>query len=174
MKRISSFAFAAATTLCAIASMASSAGGANDEASPTFGVRIPTGYRQWSMIDVSHEAGQLNELRGILGNPVAMKAFVDGTLPFPEGTIIAKVAWKEQSSVGDDAALGSMQAYVPGAPTTVQIMIKDSAKYAETGGWGFGRFIGGKPTDEAQHETCFPCHQANAKDHDFVFTRYAP
>ena len=53
-------------------------------------------------------------------------------------------------------------------------MVKDSKKYAATGGWGFGRFIGGKPVDEAQHATCFPCHQANAKGHDFAFTRYAP
>ncbi len=174
MKRISRLAFASVATVCVISAMAFSAGGAEDEASPIFGVRIPAGYRQWVLIAPSHEAGQLNELRGILGNPVAMKAFQDGTLPFPDGTIIAKVAWKQVQSLGDDAALGSMQAYVPGAATTVQIMIKDSQKYAETGGWGFGRFIGGKPTDEAQHETCFPCHATNAKDHDFVFTNYAP
>jgi Cytochrome P460 len=174
MKRISVLAFATAAALCAIASIASSAGGADDEASPIFGVRIPDGYRQWALIAPSHEAGQLNELRGILGNSIAMKAYLDKTLPFPDGTILAKVAWKEVSSLGDDAALGSMQAYVPGAATTVQIMIKDSKKYAETGGWGFGRFIGGKPTDEAQHETCFPCHAANARAQDFVFTHYAP
>jgi hypothetical protein len=53
-------------------------------------------------------------------------------------------------------------------------MIKDSKKYAATGGWGFGRFIGGKPVDEAQHKTCFACHEANVKGHDFVFTRLAP
>jgi len=67
-----------------------------------------------------------------------------------------------------------MRAFVPGAATAVQIMVKDSKKYAATGGWGFGRFIGGKPVDEAQHATCFPCRQANAKGHDFAFTRYAP
>jgi hypothetical protein len=53
-------------------------------------------------------------------------------------------------------------------------MVKDSKRYASTGGWGFGRFINGQPVDEAQHQTCFACHQANVKDHDFVFTRYAP
>ena len=66
-----------------------------------------------------------------------------------------------------------MQAFVPGAATTVQIMVKDSKKYATTGGWGFGRFINGKPVDKAQHETCFACHEANAKEQDMVFTRYA-
>jgi hypothetical protein len=65
-------------------------------------------------------------------------------------------------------------AFGPGNATTVQFMVKDSKKYAATGGWGYGRFIDGKPTDEAQHRTCTPCHQASAKDHDFLFTHYAP
>jgi len=55
----------------------------------------------------------------------------------------------------------------------MQIMVKDSKKYAATGGWGFADFKDGKPGDGALHETCFPCHLP-AKDRDFVFTRYAP
>ena len=54
----------------------------------------------------------------------------------------------------------------------VQFMVKDSKKYAATGGWGFADFKDGKPGDKALHETCFPCH-VPAKDHDYVFTRYA-
>jgi len=115
----------------------------------------------------------LDELRVILGNAIAIKAFREGTLPFPDGAIIAKLGWKRVPSVGDDGALGAPQAFVPGAAALVQIMIKDSKKYAMSGGWGFGRFHDGKPLDEAQHETCFPCHAANAKAHDLVFTRYA-
>jgi hypothetical protein len=53
-------------------------------------------------------------------------------------------------------------------------MVKHSKKYAATGDWGFGRFINGKPVGEAQHKTCFACHEPNVKGHDFVFTRYAP
>jgi hypothetical protein len=53
-------------------------------------------------------------------------------------------------------------------------MVKDSTKYASTGGWGFAQFNNdGKPADEATHKTCFPCHEP-AKERDFVFTRYAP
>ena len=55
----------------------------------------------------------------------------------------------------------------------MQVMVKDSKKYAATGGWGFGDFKDGKPGDEALHKTCFPCHET-AKDCDFVFTHYAP
>lgn len=89
-------------------------------------------------------------------------------MPFPDGTILAKLAWKHVPSTEFPAAS------VPGAATTVQIMVKDSKRYADTGGWGFGRFIGGVVVDEAQHRTCFACHQAPVKNHDFVFTRIAP
>jgi hypothetical protein len=54
-------------------------------------------------------------------------------------------------------------------------MVKDSKKYAATGGWRFAQFNeDGKPSaDAAKLETCFPCHEP-AKARDFVFTRYAP
>jgi Cytochrome P460 len=52
-------------------------------------------------------------------------------------------------------------------------MVKDSKKYAASGGWGFADLTNGKPGDLALHEKCFPCH-APAKDRDYVFTRYAP
>jgi hypothetical protein len=161
----------AAVALCATATEPFEAG---EQASPIFGVTIPAGYRQWEVIAPSHEGGSLDELRVVLGNAVAMQAFRSGNLPFPDGTIIAKLAWKHVPSLQDNRALGQMQDFAPGSATTVQIMVKDSKKYAATGGWGFGRFIAGKPVDEAQHRTCFPCHEANSKGHDLVFTRYAP
>jgi hypothetical protein len=52
-------------------------------------------------------------------------------------------------------------------------MVKDSKKYASTGGWGFGHFANGKPAGEAFMKTCFPCHN-QVKARDLVFTRYAP
>lgn len=139
----------------------------NDDASPIYGVTIPHGYRQWQLIAPAEEAAPLNEIRAVLGNAVAVSAYRDGTLPFPDGTVLAKLAWKHVPS--PDFASAS----IPGAATTVQFMVKDSKKYAATGGWGFGRFVNGKAADEAQHRTCFACHQARAKAHDYVFTRYA-
>jgi hypothetical protein len=52
-------------------------------------------------------------------------------------------------------------------------MVKDSRKYAATGGWGFGHFDGGRPATDAVLNTCFACHEA-VKTRDLVFTRYAP
>lgn len=159
----------AIATICALSvstTPAQTPGG--DGASPIFGVTIPPGYRQWELIAPSQETGNLDELRGILGNAIALKAYRENTLPYPDGAMLAKLAWKHVPSAEFNGA------FVPGAPTTVQIMVKDAKKYTATGGWGFGRFIDGKPVDEAQHRTCFPCHQANVKGHYYVFTRLAP
>jgi len=138
------------------------------EASPIYGVTIPEGYRRWQLVAPAVEAAPLDELRAVLGNATAVAAYEVGTLPFPDGTVLVKLAWKRKQSPEFEAAT------VPGAATTVQVMVKDARKYASTGGWGFGRFIGGEPVDEAQHDTCWACHEGLVKDHDYVFTRYAP
>lgn len=168
MKRISISLLAAATAGGLFALTQLSPGRAAGEGSPIFGVTIPDGYRRWEVIAPSQETGSLDELRAILGNDLSVKACREGTLPFPDGAILVKLAWKRVRSAEFSPA------FVPGPATTVQIMVKDSKKFASTGGWGFGRFIDGKPVDEAQHKTCFPCHEANVKQHDFVFTRWAP
>ena len=137
-------------------------------ASPIYGVTIPPGYRKWEMVAPAEEAAPLDELRVVLGNPVAIKAIENATLPYPDGTILVKLAYKRKQS--DDFG----PATVPGQPTTVQVMVKDSRRYASTGGWGYGRFINGVPATEAQHQTCFACHASKVKDRDYVFTRFAP
>jgi len=150
------------------------AGGADDEGSPIYGVKIPAGYREWQVVSVAHEAGDIPDIRATLGNPVAMKAFRDGTLPFPDGAIIARLAWDFVPSEENNKAFGRSQSFVAGSPKEgVQFMVKDSRKYASTDGWGFAQFFDGKPADEAALKGCFSCHEP-AKARDFVFTRYAP
>ena len=137
------------------------------EESPLYGVTIPNGYRQWQLIALALEAAPLNELRVVLGNGSALDAYHRKILPFPDGTILVKLAWQRVPSPEFEPAS------VPGPATTVQIMVKDSTRYAATGGWGFGRFVNGEAADEAQHRTRFSCHDARVKGHDFVFTRLA-
>jgi hypothetical protein len=123
---------------------------------------------------VAHEEGKLNDLRAVLGNDVAINAYRDGKELFPDGAIIARLAWEFAPSEENNKVFGQRQSFVAGAPKEgVQFMVKDSIKYASTGGWGFAQFNEGKPADAAALKTCFPCH-APAKGHDFVFTRYAP
>ena len=155
---------------------------AGSNASPIYGVTIPTGYRDWSVISVGHLiglGGKVKQLRAQLGNDIAMKAFREGKLPFPDGAIIAALHWTEVSSEENDKVLAigfldrGLQSFVAGPIENIQFMVKDSKKYAATDGWGFADFTRGKPGDEALHKTCYPCH-VPAKDRDFIFARYAP
>jgi hypothetical protein len=167
---------AAVVVACVIVSMPSDPGHAKDEAAPNFGIKMPTGYRDWTLIPVAHEADDLKDLRAILGNDVAIKAYRDRMRPFPDGTIIARLAWSYEPSEENDKAFGRHQSFVAGAPKEkegVQFMVKDSKKYASTGGWGFAQFNDRKPIDAAALKGCFPCHEP-AKGDDFVFTHYAP
>ena len=173
MRRIVFVLVAVVALAGVVAYMAPASGQADGEAAPIFGVKIPPGYRDWRLISVAHEEGNLNDLRAILGNDVAIKAYREGKLPFPDGTIIARLAWNYVPSEENNKAFGRSQSFVAGSATNVQFMVKDSRKYAATGGWGFAQFKDGKPADEAVHNTCFPCHEA-AKARDFVFARYAP
>jgi hypothetical protein len=136
--------------------------------------KLPSDYRDWRLISVAHEAGSLNDLRAVLGNDLAIEAFREGKLPFPDGAIIARLAWDFVSSEENDKAFGRSQSFVAGSPKEgVQFMVKDSGKYASTNGWGFVQFNDGHPADEAALKGCSPCHEP-AKARDFVFTRYAP
>ena len=140
----------------------------------TVGIKLPAGYRDWGLISVAHEEGKLNDLRAILGNDIAIKAAREGKLPYPDGSIIARIAWSYEPLAESTAAFGRFQSYVAGAPKNgVQFMVKDSEKYAATGGWGFAQFDNGKPASEAVHNICFSCH-AIVRARDFVFNRYAP
>jgi hypothetical protein len=108
----------------------------------------------------------------MLGNDVAITAYRDKKLPFPDGAILVELVWEPVSSPEASQSLAPEQVLVPGKATFVQFMVKDSKRYAATGGWGFGRFINGVPDDLEAHKTCFACHTGYAKDNDLVFTRF--
>ncbi len=151
----------------------------SQESSPIYGVTIPPGYRDWKLISVNQLliAGKADQLRAQFGNDIAIKAIKEGTLPFPDGAIIAAQHWTRVPSESNNRVLNGpfpgTQSFVIGSAVNVQFMVKDSKKYAATGGWGFADFKDGRPGSEALHKTCFPCHEP-ARDRDFVFTHYAP
>jgi hypothetical protein len=148
----------------------------------------PSGYRDWKLISVAILGTPFSDIRAKLGNDVAMKTFLEGKGPFPDGAMIARLAWKQvQSDVNNNAFRADPSAehltpaglekflassYAAGSPTNVQFMIKDSKRYASTGGWGFFQFTSGKP-DHVVQSSCFACHAAG-RSTDFVFTRYSP
>jgi Cytochrome P460 len=176
-----SFSLIAVAALAGIISYAAGKGvekAPPGEASPIYGVTIPAGYRDWKLIAVKQlKTPKLNQLRAQLGNDIAINAFKEGKLPFPDGAIIVALHWTRVLAEDDSMVISGpfpgAQSFVAGSPVNMQVMVKDSKKYAASGGWGFGDFQDGKPADEATIKTCFSCHQP-AKDRDFVFTHYAP
>jgi Cytochrome P460 len=148
------------------------------------GITIPQGYRDWKLISVATLGPPDNDIRAVLGNDIAIGAYREGKLPFPNGAIIARLAWKQSKDPASDNALsheplnsGSIQkllsgSFAAGSPTNVQFMVRDSTQYASTGGWGFAQFTGGKP-DAIVQRSCWSCH-ALAPERGFVFTRYSP
>src|SRR5690242_19395950 len=139
----------------------------DESGTPIFLTEIPQGYRDWKLIAVSRltRGEGTSQLRGELGNDVAIKAYREDKLPFPDGAIIVALHWNEVSSEKNNKVLAkgfpgvSIQSFVPGAGVNMQFMVKDSKKYGATGGWGFGDFTNGKPGNEKLMQTCFACHQ---------------
>jgi hypothetical protein len=132
------------------------------------GIALPDGYEDWRVIGVSQRTDN-NTLRVVLGNDIAVDAARAGnTNPWPEGSVLAKLVWKNTTLEAWRMAIG------PGEFIQVEFMIKESSWYSTTGGWGFARWLGAekKPygEDASFVQECFACHTP-VKDNDYVFTR---
>ncbi|MEP9360082.1 cytochrome P460 family protein [Sphingomonas sp. KR3-1] len=172
MRRLGNAALGAAILIFGIAAV-----WPRQEAPPVYGVKLPKDYRDWKLISVAHEAGRNNDIRAILGNDIAVKAFREGKRPFPDGAVIVRLAWQYQSSSRNDTVFPAPQSFVAGEPTNVQVSVKDSKRYAASGGWGYGQFEKGMANqDAALTRSCFACHaklEALEAKADLVFTVYS-
>ena len=173
MQRIAFLLFGVVMVASIAASMGPASGQGSGEGSSIYVTKIPPGYRDWRLISLAHEEGNLNSFDAVLGNDVAYKAFRDGKLTYPDGSMIAALHYGHVPSDENNKVFGKVQSFVPGTPTNLQFMVKDSKKYAATGGWGYGHFgADGKPGGDALLKTCAPCHAMASRDG--VFARYAP
>jgi Cytochrome P460 len=120
MRRFTFFLVAFATTAGLVALIGPVPGHADGESAP-YVTDIPNGYRDWQWISSAHEAGNLNSLGAVLGNDVAIKAFRAGKLPFPDGTIIAALHYRNVPSEENNKVFGQAQSFVPGAPRTFSL-----------------------------------------------------
>src|SRR6201992_2504059 len=146
--KLIAFAFSGVATLAGVVALTAPA--ANQESAPIFVTEIPRGYRDWKLVSVAHEEGNFHSFSAVLGNDLAIQAYREGKLPFPDGAIIAALHYRHVPSAENNKVFGQDQSFVPGDPTNIQFMVKDSKKYATTGGWGFAHFQDGKPSsDEA-------------------------
>ena len=138
------------------------------------------GYESWEVIAISHTD---KIMAVIVGNPTMIDAYKAGVpangKPFPDGARMAKIHWKPKQS---ETAPGPTT--VPGALANVDLMVKDSKRFADSGGWGWGAFQyeAGAGTFRPANTTDFPpqandakcgfaCH-TKVKGRDYVFTEY--
>lgn len=131
-------------------------------------VAYPLGYRDWAHVKSasvdpkSPAAGRYGGLHHIYANEKAMEGYRTGQ--FPDGSVIVFDLLETRETSGTTTE---------GPRKFIDVMAKDSQRYAETGGWGFEEFTGDSPTDRAltaQAKTdCYKCH-ARQKDHGFVFS----
>ncbi len=120
MKRIALRMAALASTAVLGAGLISGVGADDEALAPIHGIALPHGYRDGRLISVAHEAGDRNDLRAILGNDSAIEAYRKGTLPFPDGTIIARLAWQYLSSAENNEVFARAQSFVAGAPSLLR------------------------------------------------------
>lgn len=131
------------------------------------GIAIYPDYMAWKVIAPSYREDKAH-IRIITGNEIAVAALHADKKPLPDGSVLAKVAWKAEKHASFPVAT------VPGAFVQVEFMVKDEKKYKDTGGWGFARFVGSdlKPygKDAGFVGECFACHVPVASN-DYLYTK---
>jgi hypothetical protein len=164
-------------------------GGTAMSAQDKYSVKVPgglafsefKGYESWPVIAISENGGVIAV---IVGNPAMIEAYKSGApgngKPFPDGARMAKVHWKPKKN---ESAPGTPT--VPGTLANVDFMVKDSKRFADSGGWGWAAFnyddasdtfspatTADKPPQANDAKCGFACHTV-AKNRDYLFTEYA-
>jgi hypothetical protein len=138
------------------------------------------GYEGWQAISVSHN-GEM--LAIILGNPAMIDAYKAGIpgngKPFPDGAKMAKIHWNAKKNEGAPG-----QPLQPGTLHDIDFMVKDSKRFADSGGWGYGEFeydgaadafrlgtLTDQPPQANDAKCGYACHTV-VKANDYVFTAY--
>ena len=111
MKRLTPLLFIALATLVGVVALTARAPrhAAAQQAAPILVTGIPSGYRDWRLISVAHEEGDLHSFAAVLGNDVAIKAYREGKLLFPDGTIIAALHYRHVPSEENNKVFGRDQ-----------------------------------------------------------------
>jgi len=138
------------------------------------------GYEDWQTIAVSHNGPALAI---ILGNPEMIEAYKAGVpgngKPFPDGAKMAKIHWVAKKAEDQPG-----EPLVPGALHDTDFMVKDSKRFADSGGWGYAEFeydaatesfrpgdTSDSPPQEHDAKCGFACHTV-AQAKDYVFTAF--
>jgi hypothetical protein len=137
-------------------------------AKPNDAVPYPTGYRLWTHVKAALIGPQSpafensGGIHHIYANEKAMEGYRDGR--FPDGSVLVFELLETREGAG---------VTTEGPRKRVGVMIKESKRYAGTGGWGFESFQGDSQTERRLNAegrvACFKCHEPQ-KNRDFVFS----
>jgi hypothetical protein len=137
------------------------------------------GYEDWQAIGISRND---RVMAVILGNPAMIDAYRAGYpgngKPAPDGAKMAKIHWKPKQNAAFPETTG------PGDLVNIDFMVKDSTRFADSGGWGYAVFDynaasdtftpgteAGTPPQHSDAKCGLACH-TRAKARDYVFTEY--
>jgi hypothetical protein len=135
------------------------------------------GFESWPTVAPSYRTDQ-KEVRTIVANDTMIRAYKSGIpgngKPFPDGSIIVKIGWSERPNPKFPPAME------PDVLKRVEFIIKDSARFPNTSGWGYARFVYDARTstftpygkDASFGMECYGCHTL-VREKDFIFTNYA-
>jgi len=174
-------------TIATVTALVSALGGSAMAAQDKYTVKVPgglafsefRGYESWNVVSISQDGGLF---AAILANPAMIDAYRAGVpgngKPFPDGSKMAKIHWNPKKMETFPAAT------VPGTLHDVDFMVKDSKRFADTGGWGWAVFeyeaasrtfrpgtTADTPPQENNAKCGFACHTI-VKARDYVFTDY--
>jgi Cytochrome P460 len=179
---------AAFSAISIIAAVAAIVGGTAISAQDKYTVQVPNGlafsefrgYEDWPVIAISENGGKLAVITGNSAMIDAFKRGVPGNgAAFPDGAKMAKIHWnpkKQETYPG--------QPTVPGTQHDVDFMVKDSKRFADSGGWGWAAFeydtasdifspatLSDNPPQGNDAKCGFACHTI-VQGRDYVFTEY--
>jgi len=174
-------------TIAAITGMLAVVGEWAISAQDKYSLKVPNGlafsefrgYEAWQVVSISRNG---DHMAAILGNPAMIEAYLAGVpgngKPFPDGAKLAKIHWNPKKMEAWPAAT------VPGSQHDVDFMVKDSKRFADSGGWGWAVFdydaqsdtftpgtVADKPPQDNDAKCGFACH-TSVKTRDYVFTGY--
>jgi Cytochrome P460 len=188
--------FKKTTMIAAISGLIAVMGGWAIAAGDKYSAKVPDGlamsefrgYEDWQTVAPTYTEGA-NIMRLIVANPVMINACKQGIpgngKPFPEGSKMAKIEWRPKKITDHAPFSASVPDTVPGELFAVEFIEKDSRRFPDTHGWGYGTFeyqaasdtftpatLASKPPQGHDAKCGAACHvQAAAKD--YVFTDYA-
>ncbi|MHA2610908.1 MAG: cytochrome P460 family protein [bacterium JZ-2024 1] len=129
----------------------------------------PKGYREWTHIKsmVIQEGHALYDSFGgihhIYANKDALSGYRSKKKKFSDGSVIV---FDLLDARAEDHTI------TEGSRKLIGVMVKNKAKYASTGGWGFFAFKGSTTEPlKINPADCFSCHQSAAES-DYVFSQF--